>query len=279
MTANLFSSAPSDEQDIDYIQEENDVLKSADQAEHLVDFETLRPWRDFVQRCENAMQKSEDAHTLHVQASNVSATERQKRLTYRLIVASALGLVDCVRWLLERGADPTVAVTHGRDHWTALHYAAATRHVHVLATLLTTSPRVALVIDSLCDNSPQHYTPFDLLSIDLQQTPREVRQTTCTPHEVWSWGSGTEWLLGHGDPLDRHAPKRIRTLEGEHVVSLATTSRCCAALTVSGTYNAYYESVRASLGTRALLFFVRFSLSWNYQHISIRGTTLRLPSP
>jgi hypothetical protein len=233
-----------DEWDSD--KEENVVSESSQQLADLVDISTLKSLREFVQQCEEVLQRSErHGYNQSIRRSNDIATkhynhhqQQSRRLLHRLIVTSALGLVECVQWLLECGADPTVSLAYGRERWTALHYAAATRQVHVLAALLTATPHTILTIDTLRDNSPLHYTPLDLLSIDLEQTPRtSSRCPVCIPHQVWSWGSGSEWLLGHGDPLDRPSPKRIKALEDEHVISLTTTSRCCAALAASGTFN------------------------------------------
>jgi hypothetical protein len=232
------------EWDID--KEENDVYESSQQLIDFVDTNAFKSLRDFVQQCEEVLQRSErHGHNQSIRRSSDTATkhhhhhqqQQSRRLLHRLIVTSALGLVECVQWLLECGADPTVSLAYGREQWTALHYAAATRQVHALAVLLTATPGSTLTIDTLRDNSPLHYTPLDLLSIDLQQTPCRVCCPVCIPHQVWSWGSGSEWLLGHGDPLDRPSPKRIKALEDEHVISLTTTSRYCAALTASGTFN------------------------------------------
>ena len=55
-----------------------------------------------------------------------------------------------------------------------------------------------------------------------------------TESEVFSWGSGEEGELGHGDYLKRNTPTKIERLSGEIVVKVACGVFHTAALTARG---------------------------------------------
>lgn len=51
---------------------------------------------------------------------------------------------------------------------------------------------------------------------------------------VYTWGVGSGGALGHGDELFVHAPKQVRALAGYNVISVATGTYHCIAVTESG---------------------------------------------
>ena len=54
--------------------------------------------------------------------------------------------------------------------------------------------------------------------------------------ELFTWGSGWDWRLGHGDSADQLAPKRVEALQDEWVVAVSHADRHTVAATRGGVY-------------------------------------------
>ncbi|KAL1519450.1 hypothetical protein AB1Y20_022972 [Prymnesium parvum] len=65
---------------------------------------------------------------------------------------------------------------------------------------------------------------------------------------LWSWGSGDDGVLGHGDMLARREPSRCAALAAERMVGVACGSRHTLALSAGGTLYSWGWGVYGQLG-------------------------------
>ena len=52
--------------------------------------------------------------------------------------------------------------------------------------------------------------------------------------EIYTWGAGRDFALGHGDRVNKHLPTRVEALVGEKIVKVACGKNFCVALSASG---------------------------------------------
>lgn len=75
----------------------------------------------------------------------------------------------------------------------------------------------------LGDGRPR-FSPVKIISLShIKQIAADVHSSGCIDDEgnIWTWGSGAEYRLMHGDTENQFAPKRVEHLVGHNVQSLA----------------------------------------------------------
>jgi alpha-tubulin suppressor-like RCC1 family protein len=65
--------------------------------------------------------------------------------------------------------------------------------------------------------------------------------------ELFSWGRGEGWLLGHGAMQNQRSPKRIEALRGVRVISVSVGSEHALALAEDGLVYAWSENMQRAL--------------------------------
>uniref|UniRef100_A0A3B3QKJ4 Inhibitor of Bruton tyrosine kinase n=1 Tax=Paramormyrops kingsleyae TaxID=1676925 RepID=A0A3B3QKJ4_9TELE len=115
-----------------------------------------------------------------------------------LHMAASLGRRPLVEWLLQnKGAD--LLVKDKESGWTALHRSTFYGHIHCLLALvkhgglLTTLDKEGLSV----------------LDLTMKDRPQHVVFRSTDPTEVYTWGSNTNFSLGHGNQESRNHPEII----------------------------------------------------------------------
>ena len=65
---------------------------------------------------------------------------------------------------------------------------------------------------------------------------------------VWSWGSGVDGRLGHGDGQRQLLPKKVEALAGQRAVALSARYNHSIALTADGAAYTWGKGERGCLG-------------------------------
>ena len=61
--------------------------------------------------------------------------------------------------------------------------------------------------------------------------------------EVFTWGHGWTYVLGHGDQYDRKVPTRVEGLSGETIVKVACGTFHMAAVSITGKLFTWYVTL------------------------------------
>ncbi|KAL6078169.1 PH, RCC1 and FYVE domains-containing protein 1 [Balamuthia mandrillaris] len=137
-------------------------------------------------------------------------------LAYLLSLASA-------SWTSEQ---LDLEVREDKNGWTPLHCAVGLRNLPCVVLLV----KAGALLDA---PDKKNETPLDMICASL---PSVTEGTHCPPPigEIYTWGEGSNYSLGHGDPYFRERPKRIKRLEGVDIVQLSTSHYSTACVTRSG---------------------------------------------
>ncbi|XP_071254097.1 inhibitor of Bruton tyrosine kinase-like isoform X1 [Salvelinus alpinus] len=115
-----------------------------------------------------------------------------------LHLAASLGKRALLEWLLERkSAD--LMVKDKESGWTALHRSVFYGHIHCLMSLVKHGGIL----------STQDKEGLSVLDLTMKDRPAHVVFTKTDPTEVYTWGSNTNFSLGHGNQESRHHPEIV----------------------------------------------------------------------
>lgn len=126
-----------------------------------------------------------------------------------LHLASIQGSQEIVEMLLNKGANPNIK--DRKKNWTAAHFASYHGKLRVLLLLLPFSKK---------DTDTSGRTPLDLLYAGFEK--RQIYNTVPeqVSNELFTWGSGVNFQLGHGTPDYREQPKLVSgesSFEGKNI--------------------------------------------------------------
>lgn len=155
---------------------------------------------------------------------------QERCIQKRLLIASALGLEDVVERLVYSGADP--CFKQNKFGFSALNFAASTRQLMVLLKLM--QKRKMADVDASIESSKYQYNPLDQVYIELSHRLHDKHDEGIHMGELFSFGDGSHFQLGHGDSMPRQIPKKVKTLDGEDIAVLSSSDMHSAALTSNG---------------------------------------------
>lgn len=148
--------------------------------------------------------------------------QRNKHGFTALHLASFLGNLSIVKILLRYGANPNVN-DRGFNRWTCCHWAAFKNHFQVLVILLQSGGSI--------EGDITGKTPLDLISEQVFLSPKKKQF-----HEelnLFTWGSGMNYQLGHGTANTQTTPKKVLGLN--NVVQASASKYHTIAVTKDGT--------------------------------------------
>ncbi|KAL0984669.1 hypothetical protein UPYG_G00144970 [Umbra pygmaea] len=115
-----------------------------------------------------------------------------------LHLTASLGKKALLDWLLEsKSAD--LMVKDKESGWTALHRSAFYGHIHCLMSLIKHGGIL----------STQDKEGLSVLDLTMKDRPAHVVYAKTDPTEVYTWGSNTNFSLGHGNQQSRHHPEIV----------------------------------------------------------------------
>ncbi|XP_030640268.1 inhibitor of Bruton tyrosine kinase [Chanos chanos] len=115
-----------------------------------------------------------------------------------LHLAASLGKRALLEWLLDsKKAD--ILVKDKESGWTALHRSAFYGQIHCLMALIKHGGVL----------STQDREGLSVLDLTMKDRPAHVVFRTTDPTEVYTWGSNTNFSLGHGNQQSRHHPEIV----------------------------------------------------------------------
>jgi alpha-tubulin suppressor-like RCC1 family protein len=95
-------------------------------------------------------------------------------------------------------------------------------------------------VDASTESSKYQYNPLDQMYIELSRILYDKHDEEVHLSELFSYGDGSHFQLGHGDSMPRHTPKKVKALEGENIALLACSDVHSAALTSDGHLFTWY---------------------------------------
>lgn len=119
-----------------------------------------------------------------------------------------------------------------------MNFASSTRQLMALLNLM--QKRKMTDVDASIESSKYQYNPLDQLYIELSHRLFDKHDEDIRMSELFSFGDGSHFQLGHGDSMPRQIPKKVKTLDGEDVAILAGSDMHSAALTSNGKLYTWY---------------------------------------
>ena len=95
-------------------------------------------------------------------------------------------------------------------------------------------------VDASIESSKYQYNPLDLLYIELSRRLYDKHDDDIHLSELFSFGDGSHFQLGHGDSMPRQIPKKVKTLDGEDIAVLSCSDVHSAVLTSAGKLYTWY---------------------------------------
>uniref|UniRef100_A0A671R2Y9 Inhibitor of Bruton tyrosine kinase-like n=1 Tax=Sinocyclocheilus anshuiensis TaxID=1608454 RepID=A0A671R2Y9_9TELE len=127
-----------------------------------------------------------------------AATLRDEFGRTALHLAASLGKRDLLQWLLDsKHAD--MLVKDKESGWTALHRSAFYGQIHCLLGLIARGGALSI----------QDKEGLSALDLTMKDRPAHVVFRNTDPTEVYTWGSNTNFSLGHGNQESRHHPEIV----------------------------------------------------------------------
>ena len=128
-----------------------------------------------------------------------------------LHLASYSGHYENIKLLCSYAADTNMK-DKSKTQWTACHWAAITGNIRILLLLCENGGKL-----DITDNNDK--TPLDYL-LQAQKGERIKRDFDLM---VFTWGSGVNYQLGHGDQDRKLTPKKVKALEGKQIIQIAAS--------------------------------------------------------
>uniref|UniRef100_A0A9J8DFY2 Inhibitor of Bruton tyrosine kinase n=1 Tax=Cyprinus carpio carpio TaxID=630221 RepID=A0A9J8DFY2_CYPCA len=127
-----------------------------------------------------------------------AATLRDEFGRTALHLAASLGKRDLLQWLLDsKHAD--MLAKDKESGWTALHRSAFYGQIHCLMGLIKRGGALSI----------QDKEGLTALDLTMKDRPAHVVFRNTDPTEVYTWGSNTNFSLGHGNQESRHHPEIV----------------------------------------------------------------------
>ncbi|XP_050987197.1 inhibitor of Bruton tyrosine kinase isoform X1 [Labeo rohita] len=127
-----------------------------------------------------------------------AATLRDEFGRTALHLAASLGKRDLLQWLLDsKHAD--MLAKDKESGWTALHRSAFYGQIHCLMGLIKRGGALSI----------QDKEGLSALDLTMKDRPAHVVFRNTDPTEVYTWGSNTNFSLGHGNQESRHHPEIV----------------------------------------------------------------------
>ncbi|XP_073702952.1 inhibitor of Bruton tyrosine kinase isoform X2 [Garra rufa] len=127
-----------------------------------------------------------------------AATLRDEFGRTALHLAASLGKRDLLQWLLDsKHAD--ILAKDKESGWTALHRSAFYGQIHCLMGLIKRGGALSI----------QDKEGLSALDLTMKDRPAHVVFRNTDPTEVYTWGSNTNFSLGHGNQESRHHPEIV----------------------------------------------------------------------
>jgi alpha-tubulin suppressor-like RCC1 family protein len=95
-------------------------------------------------------------------------------------------------------------------------------------------------VDASIESSKYQYNPLDQVYIELSHRLHDKHDEYIHMGELFSFGDGSHFQLGHGDSMPRQIPKKVKTLDGEDIAVLSSSDMHSAALTSNGKLYTWY---------------------------------------
>uniref|UniRef100_A0A8C2AW57 Inhibitor of Bruton agammaglobulinemia tyrosine kinase n=1 Tax=Cyprinus carpio TaxID=7962 RepID=A0A8C2AW57_CYPCA len=127
-----------------------------------------------------------------------AATLRDEFGRTALHLVASLGKRDLLQWLLDsKHAD--MLAKDKESGWTALHRSAFYGQIHCLMGLIKRGGALSI----------QDKEGLTALDLTMKDRPAHVVFRNTDPTEVYTWGSNTNFSLGHGNQESRHHPEIV----------------------------------------------------------------------
>uniref|UniRef100_A0A671PN09 Inhibitor of Bruton tyrosine kinase-like n=1 Tax=Sinocyclocheilus anshuiensis TaxID=1608454 RepID=A0A671PN09_9TELE len=127
-----------------------------------------------------------------------AATLRDEFGRTALHLVASLGKCDLLQWLLDsKHAD--MLAKDKESGWTALHRSAFYGQIHCLMGLIKRGGALSI----------QDKEGLSALDLTMKDRPAHVVFRNTDPTEVYTWGSNTNFSLGHGNQESRHHPEIV----------------------------------------------------------------------
>uniref|UniRef100_A0A673KGE0 Inhibitor of Bruton tyrosine kinase-like n=1 Tax=Sinocyclocheilus rhinocerous TaxID=307959 RepID=A0A673KGE0_9TELE len=127
-----------------------------------------------------------------------AATLRDEFGRTALHLAASLGKRDLLQWLLDsKHAD--MLAKDKESGWTALHRSAFYGQIHCLMGLIKRGGALPI----------QDKEGLSALDLTMKDRPAHIVFRNTDPTEVYTWGSNTNFSLGHGNQESRHHPEIV----------------------------------------------------------------------
>ncbi|XP_043116835.1 inhibitor of Bruton tyrosine kinase isoform X2 [Puntigrus tetrazona] len=127
-----------------------------------------------------------------------AATLRDEFGRTALHLVASLGKRDLLRWLLDSKHVDMLAKDK-ESGWTALHRSAFYGQIHCLLGLIKRGGALSI----------QDKEGLSALDLTMKDRPAHVVFRNTDPTEVYTWGSNTNFSLGHGNQESRHHPEIV----------------------------------------------------------------------
>uniref|UniRef100_A0A8C1LC62 Inhibitor of Bruton agammaglobulinemia tyrosine kinase n=1 Tax=Cyprinus carpio TaxID=7962 RepID=A0A8C1LC62_CYPCA len=127
-----------------------------------------------------------------------AATLRDEFGRTALHLVASLGKRDLLQWLLDRKHADMLAKDK-ESGWTALHRSAFYGQIHCLMGLIKRGGALSI----------QDKEGLSALDLTMKDRPAHVVFRNTDPTEVYTWGSNTNFSLGHGNQESRHHPEIV----------------------------------------------------------------------
>uniref|UniRef100_A0A672QNX4 Inhibitor of Bruton tyrosine kinase n=1 Tax=Sinocyclocheilus grahami TaxID=75366 RepID=A0A672QNX4_SINGR len=127
-----------------------------------------------------------------------AATLRDEFGRTALHLVASLGKRDLLQWLLDsKHAD--MLAKDKESGWTALHRSAFYGQIHCLMGLIKRGGALSI----------QDKEGLSALDLTMKDRPAHIVFRNTDPTEVYTWGSNTNFSLGHGNQESRHHPEIV----------------------------------------------------------------------
>uniref|UniRef100_A0A672S8S1 Inhibitor of Bruton tyrosine kinase n=1 Tax=Sinocyclocheilus grahami TaxID=75366 RepID=A0A672S8S1_SINGR len=127
-----------------------------------------------------------------------AATLRDEFGRTALHLVASLGKCDLLQWLLDNKHADMLAKDK-ESGWTALHRSAFYGQIHCLMGLIKRGGALSI----------QDKEGLSALDLTMKDRPAHVVFRNTDPTEVYTWGSNTNFSLGHGNQESRHHPEIV----------------------------------------------------------------------
>lgn len=125
--------------------------------------------------------------------------KKNKNGTTLIHLAASLHSKEIVLILLENGANPNIK--DKERGWTACHWAGVRGNLGILKILIEHGGQLEL--------DQEGRTPFQLFEMAWKKIELYPLNISLQEQELYTWGTGVNYQLGHGTTEDRDLPKKV----------------------------------------------------------------------